>query len=66
MKFTNLPRAQRVHTANRVKQLRGNLSEYRYQVANLKERLANAEYQAEKTEKELQKMLACFEDSDKI
>lgn len=66
MKFVNLSRAQRVHTFNRIKQLRGNLAEYRYQVANLKNRLEAAEYQVNKTDKELDKMLSSFEDADKI
>jgi len=66
MKFVNLLRAQRVHTFNRIKQLRGNLAKYRYQVANLKNRLEAAEYQVNKTDKELDKMLSSFEDADKI
>lgn len=66
MKFANLPRAQRVHIARRVVQLRANHAQYSYAVANLKNRLAEAEYQVEKTAKELQKLLASFEDSDKI
>jgi CII-binding regulator of phage lambda lysogenization HflD len=66
MKFVNLSRAQRVHTFNRIKQLRGNLAEYRYAVSNLKNRLEAAEYQVNKTDRELAKMLSSFEDADKI
>ena len=66
MKFTNLPKAQRVHIANRVAQLQNNLTEYDYAVTNLKNRLAEAEYQVDKTAKELQKLRAFFEDSAKM
>ena len=66
MKFVNLPRQQRTNTLTRIKQLRGNLAEYRYQVANLKNRLEAAEFQVNKTEKELERMLSRFEDAEKI
>lgn len=64
--FWQLPKQQRTNTANRIIQLRRNLEEYQYQVANAKELMERAEFQRNKTEKELQKMLASFVDSDKI
>lgn len=66
MKFANLPHQQQVNISKRVAQLRLNVSRNRYAVANLKQRLVHAEYEAEKNEKELQKMLASFEDSGNI
>jgi len=66
MKFWTLPKEQRNNTFNRIKQLQTNLKEYKYQVANLKNSLEGAQYEVDKTEKELKKMLDSFEDSDTI
>ena len=66
MKFWQLPKSQRNHTAKRITQLRSNIEEYKGHVAQAKNLLATAEYNVTRTEKELNKMIAVFEDSDSI